>query len=173
MKQLIQSKLFLLLLEPSQNEKTINQFKGAYEEFALKLLNKLQIETNITRLYYHLGFVRLELVGIRETLSDGQEKNALKFTTKAISLIDIEQKLLQWQLQNNRGKGNQKEIISKKNPHWTGTAADLVEFAYGALETKKFDNGDIDINSLIEILCQLFSFEVKDCYDTFRAIVDV
>lgn len=78
MKQLTQSKLFLLLLEPSQNEKAINQLKKAYEEFAVKLLDKLQIETNIAKLYYHLGFVRLELVGIRDGLSDKEEKKCLK-----------------------------------------------------------------------------------------------
>lgn len=72
-----------------------------------------------------------------------RKKNALKYTTKAISLINIEQKILQWQLQNNRGKGNQKERNPETIIHWTRTAADLVEFAYGALETKKFENGDI------------------------------
>jgi len=99
-----------------------------------------------------------------------RKKNALKYTIKAISLIDIELRILQWQLQNNSKERNSKEENAKTNIHWTGTAADLVEFAYGALETKKFENGEIDINLLIEILCQLFSFEVKDCYDTFRAI---
>lgn len=77
---------------------------------------------------------------------------------------------MQWQLQNDKVQGNQKERNLGKGIRWTGTAADLVEFAYAALETKKFENGDIDINSLIERLCELFSFEVKDCYDTFRAI---
>lgn len=99
-----------------------------------------------------------------------RKKNTLKYIIKAIYLIDIEQRILQWQLQNNRDKENQKENKSEVNIRWTGTAADLVEFAYGALETKKFENGDIDINLLIEKLCELFSFEVKDCYDTFRAI---
>lgn len=48
--------------------------------------------------------------------------------------------------------------------------ADLVEFAYGALETKRFNNGDIDTIDLINRLASLFAIEVKDCYDTFRAI---
>lgn len=82
----------------------------------------------------------------------------------------MEQKILQWKLQNNNTQNNQKERNSKGSIQWTGTAADLVEFAYGALETKSFNNGDIDINLLIRELCQLFSFEIKDCYDTFRAI---
>lgn len=62
------SRLFSLLSEESGENNFLTKLEEAYEEFAVKLLNKLQIETNIAKLYYHLGFVRLELVGIRETL---------------------------------------------------------------------------------------------------------
>jgi hypothetical protein len=68
MKQLMNSRLFSLLSEESGENNFLTKLEEAYEEFAVKLLNKLQIETNIAKLYYHLGFVRLELVGIRETL---------------------------------------------------------------------------------------------------------
>lgn len=53
---------------------------------------------------------------------------------------------------------------------WTGSAADLVELAYGIVEAKRFNGGDVDINAVIQYLCDMFSFEVKDCYDTYRAI---
>lgn len=46
----------------------------------------------------------------------------------------------------------------------------MVEFAYGALEAKRFNRGDIDINELVGELSQIFACQVKDCYDTFRAI---
>ncbi|MDR1504363.1 MAG: RteC domain-containing protein [Prevotella sp.] len=88
---------------------------------------------------------------------------------KAISLIKIQQQIIQWQLQNENLRFKQ-ETLQRTTLKWTGTAADLVEFTYGALETKRFNYGDIDINLLISELCQFFSFEVKDCYDTFRAI---
>lgn len=78
MKQLMNLRLFSLLSEKNRDSNFFKELKEAYEEFAVKLLDKLQIETNITKLYYHLGFVRLELDGIRETLSDGQEKKCLK-----------------------------------------------------------------------------------------------
>lgn len=93
----------------------------------------------------------------------------MNFVVKAISLIETEQQIIQWQLQNGI-LISKKGTSQKTNLKWTGTVADLVEFAYGALETKKFNHGDIDINILIERLCYIFSFEVKDCYDTFRAI---
>lgn len=88
---------------------------------------------------------------------------------KAIFLVETGQQIIQWQLQNGV-LSLEKEVSKKTNLKWTGTAADLVEFAYGSLETKKFNYGDIDENDLVKQLCELFSFEIKDCYDTFRAI---
>lgn len=78
MKQLMSSRLFLLLTKTSKEKDVLTELTKAYDEFALKLLDKLQIESNITKLYYHLGFVRLELVGIRYGLSDKEEKKCLK-----------------------------------------------------------------------------------------------
>jgi len=171
MKQLMSSKLFLLLTTSSQNENYLTKLENAYEEFASKLLNKLQEETSLIKLFYNLGYVRLELIEICENLLDEEKKNACKFANKSILLIELEQQLIQWQLQNGvqlQLHGNNKG--NRENIQWTGTGSDLVELAYAALETKKFNDGEIDINVLIESLCNLFSFEVKDCYDTFRAI---
>ena len=78
MKQLTNSRLFLLLTKTSKEKEVLTELTEAYEDFALKLLDKLQIESNITKLYYHLGFVRLELVGIQDGLSDKEEKKCLK-----------------------------------------------------------------------------------------------
>jgi len=77
MKQLLNLRLFSLLTETSANKTEQTKLENAYDEFALKLLEKLQTGINPTLLYYHLGFVRLELVGIRDTLSGGQEKKCL------------------------------------------------------------------------------------------------
>lgn len=74
MKQLMNTRLFLLLADPSNGKNVLTELNSAYDEFATKLLDKLQSETNITKLYYNLSFVGLELVGIRDNLSDRQEK---------------------------------------------------------------------------------------------------
>ena len=78
MKQLMNSRLFQLLTKASKEKDVLTELTKSYDEFALKLLDKLQIESNIAKLYYHLGFVRLELVGIRDGLSDKEEKKCLK-----------------------------------------------------------------------------------------------
>lgn len=79
MKQLMNSRLFSLLEETSQNKDQLIEMKSAYEEFALKLLDKLKTETSLTELYYNLGFVRLELTEICNNLSDRKEKKCPYF----------------------------------------------------------------------------------------------
>lgn len=97
-----------------------------------------------------------------------RKKNITEIVNRAISLIDIDLQIIRRELQ--RGEISLNRTITNSSIKWSGTAADLVEFAYGALELKKFNNGDIDINNLIKQLSICFSFEIKDCYDTFRAI---
>lgn len=98
-----------------------------------------------------------------------RKKNILTVIEKTIAIIETEQKIIQWELQQS-SQLTQKDVNLNGKLQWTGTKADLVELAYGTLETKRFNNGEIDENYLVEQLCLLFSFEVKDCYDTFRAI---
>lgn len=78
MKQLMKLRLFSLLNNASQNNILLTRLDEAYEEFAVTLLDKLQTETDITKLYYNLGFIRLELVGLRDGLSDKEEKKCFE-----------------------------------------------------------------------------------------------
>lgn len=54
--------------------------------------------------------------------------------------------------------------------YWSGSKSDLVELAYGILETKRFNERDIDIQESVEHLSRMLSFLVTNCYDTFRGI---
>jgi hypothetical protein len=82
MQQLMKSRIFQLLSEASQNEDFILLLKESYDEFSLKILTKLQLETNLTELYYSLGFVHLELAGICERLSGKEGKKCFKNCNK-------------------------------------------------------------------------------------------
>lgn len=81
----------------------------------------------------------------------------------------MEQQIIQWQLQNEIQipSENKNKTFNLK---WTGTVADFVELVNGIIETKRLNDGDVDLNDAINQLCSILSFEVKDCYDTFRAI---
>lgn len=72
MQKLIKTRLFQMLSKTSQNEDFTSQLKESYDEFALKILSKLQLESNHTELYYSIGFVQIELAGICERLSGGK-----------------------------------------------------------------------------------------------------
>jgi len=74
MQKLMQSRLFQLLLDPSLNKDSISQLEESCDEFALKVLAKLRLETNYQELYFGLGFIHLKLAGICERLSGEQEK---------------------------------------------------------------------------------------------------
>lgn len=74
MKQLLNLELFSLLKESNKNKIDQSKMEDAYGEFATQLLEKLQSETAKASLYYHLGFIRLELVEIQNILSDEKEK---------------------------------------------------------------------------------------------------
>jgi hypothetical protein len=78
MQQLIKSKLFRILSDNSQKEGFTSQLEESYDEFALKILTRIQQETNQIELYYSLGFVYSKLAGICERLSDEQEKKCLE-----------------------------------------------------------------------------------------------
>jgi len=74
MRQLMQSRLFQLLLGPSLNEEAISQLDESCDEFALKVLAKLRLGTNYQELYFGLGFIHVKLAGICERLFGEQEK---------------------------------------------------------------------------------------------------
>lgn len=74
MKQLFDLSLFSLLKEADGEELNESKMEIAYDEFARKLLEKSQLEMDKASLYYHLGFIRLELVGVRSILSDEKGK---------------------------------------------------------------------------------------------------
>lgn len=59
---------------------------------------------------------------------------------------------------------------SAKRFFWTGTPTEFVEWAYGMLETNRINDGDLEIEEFVEDLAMIFSIEIKDCYNTFRAI---
>lgn len=68
----------MLLADASARKSVLTELESAYEEFAVTLLEKLQSETDITKLYYNLSFVRLELVGIRDYSIDRKGKKCLE-----------------------------------------------------------------------------------------------
>lgn len=74
MKELMNLNLFSLLQNPEKLSFNQLNLKFAYEEFAMKLLEKLQKESDKISLYYNLGFIKLELIGVCSSLSSKEKK---------------------------------------------------------------------------------------------------
>jgi len=56
---------------------------------------------------------------------------------------------------------------------WTGSIYELEELGYAILEAKSVNNGEVDINQLMEFLCSAFDFKFEmrkfyHAYTTFR-----
>lgn len=86
MEQLMNSRLFLLLAETSQDKNLITELKLAYGEFALKLLDRLNTGENLTELYCNLGFASLELADLCNNLSDRQGEKCPYYCKQSNSL---------------------------------------------------------------------------------------
>jgi len=82
-------------------------------------------------------------------------------------------KLVRWQIRNSdkNQTGQEKSHRTKKTKiKWTGTIYELVELGYAILATKSFNNGEVDIKELIQFLCSVFDFEVKNFYHAYSTI---
>ncbi|MDL2241619.1 hypothetical protein LJB91_01770 [Bacteroidales bacterium OttesenSCG-928-L03] len=74
MQKIMQSRLFRLLSKTSQNEAYVSQLEDSYDDFALKIFTRLQLDDNHQELFFILGFVHSKLTGIHERLSGEPEK---------------------------------------------------------------------------------------------------
>jgi hypothetical protein len=74
MKQLMHLRLFSIVEESSQGTKCQTKLRQAYDEFVEKLSEKLENQTDYSKMYSDLSFIRLELIGLQDNLSDEVEK---------------------------------------------------------------------------------------------------
>lgn len=78
MQKLMQSRIFRLLSETSQRDISTIQLDKSCDEFAIKVLTRIQFEENHQELYFSLGFIHSKLAGVCEQLSGEQGKKCPK-----------------------------------------------------------------------------------------------
>lgn len=169
MKKLLKFDLFLLLGN-SPMSLNLNKLENAYEEFISIIYEKLRERDNPFKLYYELGVIRLELLEMQSNYSDGEEKNALKYITKAISIIDMSLNLIKWQMSYEPKilfSDKKKPITSLK---WARDISDLVLLIYGLADMSSFNNGEVNIKEISDCIGKIFGIEIKDCSNIFRQI---
>lgn len=86
MQMFMQLGLFRLLSENPQNEVSRALLEELYDEFALKVFKRLQLEQNYAELYFVLGFVHSKLAGVCERLSGRQGKKCPEISIQCYGL---------------------------------------------------------------------------------------
>ncbi len=146
---------------------------NAYEEFAELLFSESECASNLTLFYNQLCYTHVELQSLHnDSLAnkDTENTSAQSYINKVLLLINAQIKLVKWKMKIGYSPQNKQERQKKDKIKWTGTIIELVEFGYASLESKSFNNGEIEIKELIDYLSNMFDFEVKDCY---RVFVDI
>lgn len=146
---------------------------NAYEEFAESLFSESEGASNLTLFYNQLCYTHAELQSLHNdniVIKKIENTSALSYLNKALLLMDAQIKLVKWKMKIGCSPQIKQERQKKDKIKWTGTIIELVEFGYASLESKSFNNGEIEIKELIDYLSTMFDFEVKDCY---RVFVDI
>ncbi len=175
MRKFTEMRFFHILDSVSRSGTDLPLLKNAYNEFANSLFTESEHAHNLTAYYNRLCYTRIELQGLRKNklFKDKDQQTPIKgYCDKALKLLDTQLKLVEIKIKTNKKNQTAQEKPNKVNRgiKWSGTIIELVELGYATLESKSFNNGDVEIKELIQFLCDMFDFEVKDCY---RVFVDI
>lgn len=175
MRKFTQMKFFHLHKEFSQPNTDLGLLKDAFEEFVDSVFAESERSCNLSALYNQLCFAQIELLCRQKTNSvNNQEKQSpiQNYYHKALMLIDTQLKLVRLKIKNNNSCQNIPKNQNKmqSNVTWSGSIVEFVELGYATVESKSFNNGDIEIKELIQFFCNVLNFKVKDCY---RVLVDI
>jgi len=84
--------------------------------------------------------------------------------SELLSVIDTELKLLKMRMQ---GLLPALSVKPTKKLHWTGKVTDLVELLYALDTCDCINNGEIGVEELADALSEIFSVEIKNCYNVY------
>ena len=133
-----------------------------FREFGKTLQSFCDEEHDRIMIFRTLRYTRIRLFVLRKCLSNEDAANGNtqgRFLDIAIGYINTELELL--------------PRYGCRPPtarfRWTGTIVELVELIYGLQELHCIDNGEVQINSLIEFFNSLFGLDIKDshCYNAY------
>lgn len=175
MRKFTEMEFFRTLKDFQISKQNITLLENTFKEFTEGLFLESECGCNLIQFYNQLCYARAELMYFLKGDKTNQDKKPAVtkvYSKKALLLVNAQIKLVRWQIRNsNKNQTRQENHHSIKTKiKWTGTIYELVELGYATLENKSFNNGEVDIKELMEYLCDVFDFEVKDCY---RVFVDI
>ena len=175
MRKFTEMKFFQITEELLQSKTDLSFLEEAFEEFTDSVFAESESIFNLTAFYNQLCYAQIELLSRQNIESVNHKKEQTPIQNhyfKALLLIDTQLKLVGWKIKNNNNNqsGQEKTNRVKSKIKWTGTTYELVELGYAILATKSVNNGEVDIKELMQFLCSVFDFDIKNFYHAYSTI---
>jgi len=179
--------------EPEVDMQRINEY---YNEFSSILFHESENTTNLIGFLNELCFARVELKPLIENMDDiDQHLPKFKYFKKVLDLLDFQISFTQerFKFDNNSNKNppppdtyNNRTLTIPENSsqqnntvnsinrkiRWTGSNIELVELGYALFASDSINDGDVQINTLMNYLSEIFDFDIKGFYHAYCDIRD-
>ena len=174
MRKFTEMRFFHLHKEFSQLNTDLVLLHNSFEEFADSVFTESERLCNLSALYNQLCYAQIELLCRQKNISTNsniKQAPIQDYYDKALMLIDSQLKLVRLKIKNNTCQNKTENQNKQQSPvTWSGTIIEFVELGYATVESKSFNNGEIEIKELIQFFCNVLNFKVRDCY---RVLVDI
>jgi hypothetical protein len=174
MEKLTDMRFFQVLKYPSRTEADMQKIEEYYEEFIEVLFNTSKTPNDLIDFYNQQCYVRVELRDLVDSLDYiDQHLPKNKSIKKALELLEMQLSLTESRLKPSfENYSHQASLNSNIFPKikWTGSTFELVELGYAMLAARSINDGHIGINEIMEFLCSVFDFPVKDYYHVYHTI---
>ncbi len=194
MRKLTNMRFFQVLVYSSEPEADMQKIDEYYKEFSSILFHESENTTNLIGFLNELCFARVELKPLIENMDEiDQHLPKFKYFKKVLDLLDFQitftEKRFKYDNNSNRTSQYQDttEIKTQNIPEnsaqinktnnsknydlsWTGLNVELVELGYALFASGSINDGDVQINQIMEFLSDSFDFDVKECYHAYGDI---
>lgn len=196
MRKLSNTRFFQVLVYSSEPEVDMQRINEYYNEFSSILFHESENTTNLIGFLNELCFARVELKPLIENMDDiDQHLPKFKYFRKVLDLLDFQISFTQerFKFDNNSNKNppspdtynnrtltipenssQQNNTVNSKNRkiRWTGSSIELVELGYALFASDSINDGDVQINTLMNYLSEIFDFDIKGFYRAYCDIRD-
>ncbi len=174
MRKLTDMRFFQVLKYPSRTEADMQKIEEYYGEFVEVLFEESKNTNDLFDFFNQQCYIQVELKELVEDLDFiDQQLPKNKCIKKALKLLDLQlnltEKRLNLTFENHNNQGSNNRSLNSKIK-WTGSVIELVELGYAMLAAKSINYGYVGINELMEFLCSMFEFDVKDYYRAYHDI---
>lgn len=174
MKKLSDTRFFQVLKYSSESEADMQKIEEYYDDFVNYLFQESKTTLDLFDFYNQQCYVRVELkpmVADLDYIDEQLIKN--KCIKKALELLGFQIKLTEKRLDKVFENPIQQKTIKDigiPKIKWTGSNVELVELGYALFASESINDGDIQINKLMEFLSNIFDFDIKGFYHAYGDI---